>query len=371
MVRVFLFPRPESDLGVTVVPWSFLHYGSHIGFARRGAIASICQAVDNDVDLFLDWSFWAGRGTPISVVIVIGKHPLVSDVPMKVYCRIRSWICLVLIGLGGLRSPLSWIWRKTSVRVELRGIGGDLSGDSSGLSILLLWGPEGSSQGYSIRGHFWSSHFLATSVSVATYWFARYSISDTVVGGRSINYQKNLEGWSPIRNTWITIEGWASGIPRISAIKRPTNWVRGLSLPWVRPRSDAVVGLGRELARKLSSNSLASESKEGIDYGLSRLYHIWGMPLRVLGSTSQESPSQVGNSASTWVGVRRQGPAWRSRRARRQRRRCRRDAHQMVDVYVRDTGGKVDAVNSLALSIGHLGFLPEKVGQDIAKETAK
>ncbi|URE00956.1 hypothetical protein MUK42_04393 [Musa troglodytarum] len=36
----------------------------------------------------------------------------------------------------------------------------------------------------------------------------------------------------------------------------------------------------------------------------------------------------------------------------------------MVDVYVRDTGGKVDAVSSLALSIGHLGFLLEKEGED-------
>ncbi|RWW01593.1 hypothetical protein GW17_00035358 [Ensete ventricosum] len=258
---------------------------------------------------------------------------------------------------------------------------------------------------YSIRGHFWSSHFLATSVSVATYWFARYSISDIVVGGRSINYQKNLEGWSPIRNTWITIEGWASGIPRISAIKRPTNWVRGSSLPWVRPRSDAVVGLGRELARKLSSNSLASESKEGIDYGLSRLYHIWAMPLRVestqLGTSRVRKLIHVGRewgigfsldlrlknlhlrlaiqpplgSASVdrvlhgglvEVGVLDVTPP-----TFKSCRRCRRDAHQMVDVYVRDTGGKVDAVNSLALSIGHLGFLPEKVGQDIAKETAK
>ncbi|RWW16117.1 hypothetical protein GW17_00020012 [Ensete ventricosum] len=82
---------------------------------------------------------------------------------------------LVLIELGDLRSPLSRIWRKTYVRVELRGISGGLGDGSSGLSILLLGGS---------------------------------------------------------------------------------------SLPWVRPRSNATVGLKRELARKLSSNSLANCSTD-------------------------------------------------------------------------------------------------------------
>ncbi|RWV78018.1 hypothetical protein GW17_00061082 [Ensete ventricosum] len=49
-----------------------------------------------------------------------------------------------------------------------------------------------------------------------------------------------------------------------------------------RLRSDAVVGLKWELAKKLSSNSLASESKEEIDAGLSRQYHIQAGPLGVL-----------------------------------------------------------------------------------------
>ncbi|RWV88482.1 hypothetical protein GW17_00049418 [Ensete ventricosum] len=57
-------------------------------------------------------------------------------------------------------------------------------------------------------------------------------------------------------------EVWASGIPRTSATNQRTNWVRGSSLPCVRPRSDADVGLGWELTRKLSLNSFAKESKE-------------------------------------------------------------------------------------------------------------
>ncbi|RWW73470.1 hypothetical protein BHE74_00018655 [Ensete ventricosum] len=44
------------------------------------------------------------------------------------------------------------------------------------------------------------------------------------------------------------------------------------------------VGLGRELAKNLSSNSLASESKEEMDDGPSRLYHIRAGPLRVVES---------------------------------------------------------------------------------------
>ncbi|RWW77265.1 hypothetical protein BHE74_00014578 [Ensete ventricosum] len=61
------------------------------------------------------------------------------------------------------------------------------------------------------------------------------------------------------------------------------NWARGLSPPSIRLRTDATVGFGRELARKLSSNSFASESKEEMDDGLSRLYHIWVGSHRVVG----------------------------------------------------------------------------------------
>ncbi|RZS27914.1 hypothetical protein BHM03_00061454 [Ensete ventricosum] len=101
------------------------------------------------------------------------------------------------------------------------------------------------------------------------YWSARCSISGTVVGDRSISNQKNLEGRSPIRNDRIANEGWASSIPQISAANRPTNWMSSSSLPWVRPRSDEAVNLRLELAKKLISNSLTSDLKEGIDDGLS------------------------------------------------------------------------------------------------------
>ncbi|XP_020272147.1 60S ribosomal protein L12-like [Asparagus officinalis] len=47
------------------------------------------------------------------------------------------------------------------------------------------------------------------------------------------------------------------------------------------------------------------------------------------------------------------------------------DPSQVVDVYVRVTGGEVGAASSLAPKIGPLGLSPKKIGEDIAKETAK
>ncbi|KAK6151520.1 hypothetical protein DH2020_014155 [Rehmannia glutinosa] len=47
------------------------------------------------------------------------------------------------------------------------------------------------------------------------------------------------------------------------------------------------------------------------------------------------------------------------------------DPSQVVDVYVRVTGGEVGAASSLAPKIGVLGLSPTKIGEDIAKETAK
>ncbi|CAL5203334.1 unnamed protein product [Lathyrus oleraceus] len=47
------------------------------------------------------------------------------------------------------------------------------------------------------------------------------------------------------------------------------------------------------------------------------------------------------------------------------------DPSQVVEVYVRVTGGEVGAASSLAPKIGPLGLSPKKIGEDIAKETAK
>lgn len=47
------------------------------------------------------------------------------------------------------------------------------------------------------------------------------------------------------------------------------------------------------------------------------------------------------------------------------------DPSQVVDVFVRVTGGEVGAASSLAPKIGPLGLSPKKIGEDIAKETAK
>ncbi|KAB1996973.1 hypothetical protein ERO13_D13G236000v2 [Gossypium hirsutum] len=47
------------------------------------------------------------------------------------------------------------------------------------------------------------------------------------------------------------------------------------------------------------------------------------------------------------------------------------DPTQVIDVFVRVTGGEVGAASSLAPKIGPLGLSPKKIGEDIAKETAK
>ncbi|RRT52627.1 hypothetical protein B296_00020391 [Ensete ventricosum] len=80
---VLLVPHLESDLGVTVVPRSFFHRGSRIGFACRGAIASRSKPVDNDIDLFLDRSLRVGQGIPGESTVVIGEWSLVSDIAPK------------------------------------------------------------------------------------------------------------------------------------------------------------------------------------------------------------------------------------------------------------------------------------------------
>ncbi|RRT78798.1 hypothetical protein B296_00026534 [Ensete ventricosum] len=78
-------------------------------------------------------------------------------------------------------------------------------------------------------------------------------------------------------------EGYASGILWTFATNLPMNWASGSSLPYVRSSSEAAVGLGRELAMKMGSNSLARWSKDKMEDGFSRLYHIRAGPLRVVG----------------------------------------------------------------------------------------
>ena len=47
------------------------------------------------------------------------------------------------------------------------------------------------------------------------------------------------------------------------------------------------------------------------------------------------------------------------------------DPSDLIEVFVRATGGEVGAASSLAPKIGPLGLSPKKIGEDIAKETAK
>ncbi|RRT81926.1 hypothetical protein B296_00000225 [Ensete ventricosum] len=62
------------------------------------------------------------------------------------------------------------------------------------------------------------------------YWCAHCSISGRVIGGRSISDQKNLDGLSPVKNVWMAMDGWRSGIPWTYDVNHPTNWERGSSL---------------------------------------------------------------------------------------------------------------------------------------------
>lgn len=47
------------------------------------------------------------------------------------------------------------------------------------------------------------------------------------------------------------------------------------------------------------------------------------------------------------------------------------DPNAITEVLVRATGGEVGAASSLAPKIGPLGLSPKKIGEDIAKATAK
>lgn len=47
------------------------------------------------------------------------------------------------------------------------------------------------------------------------------------------------------------------------------------------------------------------------------------------------------------------------------------DPSAVVEVYIRATGGEVGAASALAPKIGPLGLSPKKIGEDIAKATAK
>ncbi|RZR90653.1 hypothetical protein BHM03_00018580 [Ensete ventricosum] len=85
---------------------------------------------------------------------------------------------------GGARSPFPFIWRKISVRVELRGVVGGCERLKSDPSILLLDGLEVGPRGCSVRGHFYSSRFPTIRVSTTMKWFALYIISGTMRDAR-------------------------------------------------------------------------------------------------------------------------------------------------------------------------------------------
>ncbi|RRT76843.1 hypothetical protein B296_00029565 [Ensete ventricosum] len=83
MIWIFLVARLEGDFGVTIVSPPFCNGGSCVGFSCHGAAASRSRATDDDVNLLLDRSLWPGRGSPFSVLVLIGRDTLISDVLTK------------------------------------------------------------------------------------------------------------------------------------------------------------------------------------------------------------------------------------------------------------------------------------------------
>merc|ERR1711976_358008 len=75
--------------------------------------------------------------------------------------------------------------------------------------------------------------------------------------------------------------------------------------------------------------------------------------------------SAGGVSASSHLGT---GPTWEHRQVTMPPKF---DPNSILEVFVRATGGEVGAASSLAPKIGPLGLSPKKVGEDIAKATAK
>ncbi|RRT83423.1 hypothetical protein B296_00017726 [Ensete ventricosum] len=121
----------------------------------------------------------------------------------------------------------------------------------------------------------------------------RHKKVKVLTGDRSISDQKNLDGLSLVKNAWMARDGWRFGIPWTCEVNRPTNWERGSSLPWTNPKREAVVSLGRALARKFNSNSFANRSNEDIEVGLRREYQVLAGPLSVVGKARHISASDM------------------------------------------------------------------------------
>ncbi|RRT39115.1 hypothetical protein B296_00038044 [Ensete ventricosum] len=252
-------------------PHTCVEPASHVGSATSASQLSegaMMWRPDKVFDLVLQVTTFLG------VVIVFSVKAVIPSCVAPLGVRLH--------GTWGLQEPLFPYLEEDLCSGRIEGNQGGLAGNKPNVSSLLFGGGAGCPRDYSPRGRFVSSSLPAISISAAIYCCARCSISGRVVGGRSISDQKNLDGLSPVKNAWMARDGWRSGISWTCDVNRPTNWERGSSLPWAIPRREAVVGLGRALVKKFSSNSLASESNEGIDAGLRREYQVMADPLMVV-----------------------------------------------------------------------------------------
>ncbi|RWW16460.1 hypothetical protein GW17_00019660 [Ensete ventricosum] len=220
-----------------------------IGLACRGAVSTRSGSADYDVDPSFDWVNRACLSISLRSPVWVVPSPLdimtevsLADQVLDLILQVPTFFGVVAVfmvetiiyalvpflGLGldvvwWCQEPLPLIWRKILVRVEFRGIIGGRERLKSGPSILLLDDPEVDPWGCSVRGRFCSSRFSTIRVSTAMKWFALYIFSGTVVGGFSTKDQNSLDGRIPIKKAWITKEGYASGIARVSVANLLTN----------------------------------------------------------------------------------------------------------------------------------------------------
>ncbi|RWW60457.1 hypothetical protein BHE74_00032539 [Ensete ventricosum] len=78
-----------------------------------------------------------------------------------------------------------------------------------------------------------------------------------------------------------------------SVLLRMPGWLEMDGDSW-----EAVVGLGRALARKFNSSSFANRSSEDIEAGLMREYKVLAGPLKMVGKARHISASDVGGAWS-------------------------------------------------------------------------
>ncbi|RWW85159.1 hypothetical protein BHE74_00006189 [Ensete ventricosum] len=232
------------------MPQPLLDRGPSISFTHRGAVPTRREFADYDVDLSFNrvgrarlaislrppvWVVHSPLDIMTKVSLVDQVLDLVLQVPslfnvMAVFTVER--IVSAPVPFFGPGLDVVW-WCQESIPPYLEedlspyGVERSRRGPLA-TEVWPLYPPPWWSRGGSSRlfhsGRFYSSCFPMIRASAAIKWFALCIISGTM-------------------------EGCALGIAHDSVANLLMNCARGSSLPWVMPRSEAAVGLGRALAR--------------------------------------------------------------------------------------------------------------------------